>query len=204
MVAAAERARRRRASLGAVRERTVRAGGRLLRPSLRLGTENATFLFHAGMIRLALGDEEAAARSFAGPWPSTRTSSILHADTAERLPRAPGGRVMRLVRRLAAALVVGVVMLPPQRPLRPTRSATSRSTGTRGSCCPRRGPGRSTSSTWPRSPRSRSDRRWTPTETVRSRPGRRGWAAGRRPSCWAASRSRSTARRFASVSAPRR
>jgi tetratricopeptide (TPR) repeat protein len=53
--------------------------------ALRLGTENATFLFHAGMIRLALGDE-AGARSFLARAVAVNPNfSILHADTAERV-----------------------------------------------------------------------------------------------------------------------
>jgi tetratricopeptide (TPR) repeat protein len=52
--------------------------------ALRLGTENATFLFHAGMIRLALGNEDAA-RSFLRRAVAVNPNfSILHADTAER------------------------------------------------------------------------------------------------------------------------
>ncbi len=53
--------------------------------ALRLGTENATFLYHAGMIRLELGDEEAA-RSFLRRAIAVNPNfSILHADTAERV-----------------------------------------------------------------------------------------------------------------------
>ena len=58
----------------------------------RLGTENATFLFHAGMIRLALGDEQGSR-----PLPPRRASpsnpnfSILHADAAGHDARETGG-----------------------------------------------------------------------------------------------------------------
>jgi tetratricopeptide (TPR) repeat protein len=53
--------------------------------ALRLGTRNATFLFHAGMIRLALGDEDGA-RSFLRRAVAVNPNfSILHADTAERV-----------------------------------------------------------------------------------------------------------------------
>jgi tetratricopeptide (TPR) repeat protein len=57
--------------------------------ALRLGTRNALFLFHAGMIQLRLGDE-AAARSLlrdafeVNPWFSVRWSPVLR-DTLSRL-----------------------------------------------------------------------------------------------------------------------
>jgi tetratricopeptide (TPR) repeat protein len=57
--------------------------------ALRLGTRNALFLFHAGMIRLRLGDE-ATARSYldeaseVNPWFSVRWSPVLR-ETLERL-----------------------------------------------------------------------------------------------------------------------
>jgi tetratricopeptide (TPR) repeat protein len=59
--------------------------------ALRLGTENATFLFHAGMIRLALGDDDGA-RSFLRRAVAVNPNfSILHADTAERVLARLGG-----------------------------------------------------------------------------------------------------------------
>ncbi|HEX5901803.1 MAG TPA: tetratricopeptide repeat protein [Actinomycetota bacterium] len=53
--------------------------------ALRLGTENATFLFHAGMIRLALGDQEEARALLRRAVAVNPNFSILHADTAERV-----------------------------------------------------------------------------------------------------------------------
>ncbi len=53
--------------------------------ALRLGTENATFLFHAGMIRLALGDHDGARPLLRRALAVNPNFSILHADTAERV-----------------------------------------------------------------------------------------------------------------------
>ena len=65
MGAAPQHPRRRRVRLGAVRERSIRAGVGVRRLALALGTRNALFLFHAGMIRLELGDRDAARRDLA-------------------------------------------------------------------------------------------------------------------------------------------
>ena len=53
--------------------------------ALRLGTESATFLFHAGMIRLALGDEDGARALLRRAVAVNPNFSILHAGTAERV-----------------------------------------------------------------------------------------------------------------------
>ena len=57
--------------------------------ALRLGTRNALFLFHAGMIRLRLGDRDAARELLdeafeVNPWFSVRWSPVLR-ETLERL-----------------------------------------------------------------------------------------------------------------------
>ena len=65
--AAPQHPRRRRVRLGAVRERSIPAGVGVRRPGLALGSRNALFLFHAGMIRLELGDRDAARRDLARP-----------------------------------------------------------------------------------------------------------------------------------------
>ena len=63
------------------------------RDALRLGTRNALFLFHAGMIRLALGQEDAA-RSLlrrahdVNPWFSVRWSPVLRTTLARLDARA--------------------------------------------------------------------------------------------------------------------
>jgi tetratricopeptide (TPR) repeat protein len=59
--------------------------------ALRLGTENATFLFHAGMIRVALGDQEGARPLLRGAVAANPNFSILHAGTAERVLARLGG-----------------------------------------------------------------------------------------------------------------
>ena len=53
--------------------------------ALRLGTRNATFLFHAGMIRLALGNDRAARSYLRRAVAVNPNFSILHAETAERI-----------------------------------------------------------------------------------------------------------------------
>ena len=65
------------------------------RDAFRLGTRNALFLFHAGMIRLSLGDEVAARsllrRAFdVNPWFSVRWSPVLR-TTLARLGELPSG-----------------------------------------------------------------------------------------------------------------
>jgi hypothetical protein len=53
--------------------------------ALALGTRNALFLFHAGMIRLALGDDDAARSLLREALDGNAHFSILHAATAERV-----------------------------------------------------------------------------------------------------------------------
>ncbi|HEY3211769.1 MAG TPA: tetratricopeptide repeat protein [Actinomycetota bacterium] len=67
------------------------ANGRYQRASafadraLELGTRNALFLFHAGMIRLELGDEFGARRYLSRALATNPNFSILHADDAARV-----------------------------------------------------------------------------------------------------------------------
>jgi tetratricopeptide (TPR) repeat protein len=89
--ARAEWARRRSVHVADALAWALYANGRFERAAtfadraLRLGTENATFLFHAGMIRLALDDRDGA-RSFLRRAVAVNPNfSILHADTAERV-----------------------------------------------------------------------------------------------------------------------
>lgn len=58
---------------------------RIMRRALELGTRNATFLFHAGMIERALGDDDAARRYLRAALGANPNFSILHAATAERV-----------------------------------------------------------------------------------------------------------------------
>ena len=66
------------------------ANGRYQRAStfaeraLALGTRSALFLFHAGMIRLELGDERGARRYLSEALATDPNFSILHADAAAR------------------------------------------------------------------------------------------------------------------------
>ena len=53
--------------------------------ALALGTRNALFLFHAGMIRLELGDEDGARRYLSRALATNPSFSILHADEAARV-----------------------------------------------------------------------------------------------------------------------
>jgi tetratricopeptide (TPR) repeat protein len=53
--------------------------------ALRLGTKSATFLFHAGTIRMALGDDDGARSLLRRAVDLNPSFSILHADTAERV-----------------------------------------------------------------------------------------------------------------------
>jgi hypothetical protein len=58
------------------------------RDALRLGTRNALFLFHAGMIRLSLGEGDAARtllrRAYdVNPWFSVRWSPVLRATLTQ-------------------------------------------------------------------------------------------------------------------------
>lgn len=57
---------------------------RIFRRALELGTSNAVFLFHAGMIELARGDDDAARRLLRRAIATNPHFSILHAATAER------------------------------------------------------------------------------------------------------------------------
>jgi tetratricopeptide (TPR) repeat protein len=67
------------------------ANGRYQRASafaeraLELGTRNALFLFHAGMIRLELGDDAGARRYLSRALATNPNFSILHADDAARV-----------------------------------------------------------------------------------------------------------------------
>ena len=67
------------------------------RRALSLGTRNASFLFHAGMIRLALGDRDGARSFLADAIATNPHFSIQHADeaaaTLERLGGAAPGAV---------------------------------------------------------------------------------------------------------------
>ena len=61
--------------------------------ALALGTRNALFLFHAGMIRLELGDERGAARYLSAALATNPNFSIQHADAAAMtLARLEAGR----------------------------------------------------------------------------------------------------------------
>jgi tetratricopeptide (TPR) repeat protein len=61
--------------------------------ALALGTRNALFLFHAGMIRLELGDERGAARYLSAALATNPNFSIQHADAAAMtLQRLEAGR----------------------------------------------------------------------------------------------------------------
>jgi tetratricopeptide (TPR) repeat protein len=57
----------------------------MIERALRLGTRNASFLFHAGMIERALGRDDAARRLLAEAIATNPHFSILHAATAERV-----------------------------------------------------------------------------------------------------------------------
>jgi tetratricopeptide (TPR) repeat protein len=88
--ARAEWARRRSVHVADALAWALYANGRYERASdladraLRLGTIDATFLFHAGMIRLALGDEDGARSLLRRAVAVNPSFSILHAATAER------------------------------------------------------------------------------------------------------------------------
>ena len=62
-------------------EEAARYAGR----ALSLGTRNATFLFHAGMIERALGDDARALELLREALAVNPHFSILHAPTAERV-----------------------------------------------------------------------------------------------------------------------
>jgi hypothetical protein len=53
--------------------------------ALTLGTRNALFLYHAGMIRLELGDETGARRYLSRALATNPNFSILHAADAARV-----------------------------------------------------------------------------------------------------------------------
>lgn len=59
-----------------------REAARMADRALELGTRNAAFLFHAGMIRLALGHDDAARRLLHDALATNPAFSILHAATA--------------------------------------------------------------------------------------------------------------------------
>ncbi len=65
---------------------------RFSRFALRLGTRNASFLYHAAMIRLALGDRGSARRFLSEALAIDPHFSILHADSAAALLERLGGR----------------------------------------------------------------------------------------------------------------
>jgi tetratricopeptide (TPR) repeat protein len=66
---------------------------RLAERALALGTRDALFLFHAGMIRLELGDDRAARRHLSTALATNPNFSIQHAGTAARvLARLEDGR----------------------------------------------------------------------------------------------------------------
>ena len=193
--------RRRRARVGAVRERALRAGRDLRRPSPAARHRERD-------VPVPRRDDPARARRPRKPRASSprrgRQPELLDPARRRRNGSSRGSRTRDFVRRLATLLaVVGVVMLVPATP-----SATP--LGNHGQ--PVRGDrarpgevGSSTSSTWPRSPRSRSDREVDADGdgSVSTTEGA-AWADRTATELLAASRSRSTARRFASVSAPRR
>jgi tetratricopeptide (TPR) repeat protein len=89
--ARAEWSRRRSVHVADALAWALHANGRFERAALfadralRLGTRNATFLFHAGMIRLALGDDLAARSLLRRAVAVNPNFSILHASTAERV-----------------------------------------------------------------------------------------------------------------------
>jgi tetratricopeptide (TPR) repeat protein len=58
---------------------------RMATRALDLGTRNASFLFHAGMIERARGRDGAALRLLRGALAANPRFSILHAPTAERV-----------------------------------------------------------------------------------------------------------------------
>ena len=60
--------------------------------ALSLGTRNAQFMFHAGMIRLRLGDEEGARALLRDAVATNPNFSILYAPVAERTLAELGGR----------------------------------------------------------------------------------------------------------------
>jgi tetratricopeptide (TPR) repeat protein len=61
------------------------AAAGMMRRALRLGTRNALFLFHAGMIQRALGHEAAARRDLREALVTNPHFSILHASTTRRV-----------------------------------------------------------------------------------------------------------------------
>jgi tetratricopeptide (TPR) repeat protein len=89
--ARAEWARRRSVHVADAYGWALFANGRYRRAStfaeraLALGTRNALFLFHAGMIRLELGDEAGARRYLSRALATNPNFSILHADDAARI-----------------------------------------------------------------------------------------------------------------------
>jgi tetratricopeptide (TPR) repeat protein len=90
VAARAEWARRRSVHVADAYGWALFANGRYQRASkfaeraLALGTRNALFLFHAGMIRLELGDEAGARRYLSRSVATNPNFSILHADDAVR------------------------------------------------------------------------------------------------------------------------
>ena len=116
--------------------------------ALRLGTEDSLKFFHRGMIERCLGNgvpREALAEARARP----QSWRFLHvvAGSGE-------ARTMKRLRPSSRCLARS----PCRRSRRPTRSATSRSTTRARSSCPGTARTCTTSSTWRRSPRSRSGR----------------------------------------------
>ena len=89
--ARAEWARRRSVHVADAYAWALYANGRYRRASafaeraLALGTRNALFLFHAGMIRLELGDEAGARRYLSRALATNPNFSILHADDSARI-----------------------------------------------------------------------------------------------------------------------
>lgn len=89
--ARAEWARRRSVHVADAYAWALYANGRYRRASafaeraLSLGTRNALFLFHAGMIRLGLGDEAGARRYLSRALATNPNFSILYADDAARI-----------------------------------------------------------------------------------------------------------------------
>jgi tetratricopeptide (TPR) repeat protein len=89
--ARAEWARRRSVHVADAYAWALYANGRYRRASafaeraLSLGTRNALFLFHAGMIRLELGDEAGARRYLSRALARNPNFSILYADDAARI-----------------------------------------------------------------------------------------------------------------------
>ncbi|HXF73336.1 MAG TPA: tetratricopeptide repeat protein, partial [Actinomycetota bacterium] len=68
-----------------------RAADRYARLALRLGTRNALFLYHAGMIRLGLGDRARARTLLSGALALNPWFSFLHAGRAARVLERLGG-----------------------------------------------------------------------------------------------------------------